>query len=231
MRMTSKSINEEILEHLLQVLTELSICPKNIQQGNIRQLKGGLKCVDLEGVIDIDSVILLSKLNSYRTPAHTYKLDYALRGNIKGILPGRKITETKLDLKGMFKKKIEDIEWIVPTEKRAEIYRYTNKTKGISPKPGEVWINGPHQTLTDKLNKERDLRIKIIEYLKEKDRSNLKFTILSDGWGESLRLSGNLWLEPVKMIGTYASKAYLEIVSEIFKHLKEVRRYFGGLTF
>ena len=69
------------------------------------------------------------------------------------------------------------------------------------------------------------------EYLKEKGRSNLKFTIFSDRWGESLRLSGNLWLEPVEMIGIYASKTYLEIVSEIFKHLKKVRRYFGGLTF
>ncbi len=154
-----------------------------------------------------------------------------MRGNIKGILQRRKITETKLDLKGLFKKKIGDIEWIVPAEKIAEIYRYTMKSEGISPKPGEVWINGPHQTLADKLNKDRDLRIKIIEYLKEKGRSNLKFTIFSDRWGESLRLSGNLWLEPVEMIGTYASKTYLQIVSEIFKHLKEVRRFFGGLTF
>ncbi len=209
--------------------------PKAIALGNIRQLRGSLQCIDLAGTKNINSVLLLFR--STRSTSlimdkqFLYRLDYALRGAIKDILRGRVVTQTKLDLKGLFKKKIEDMKWILPPERISEIYDPGLNIEGIPPRPGERWINGPHHTLVDKLNEDRDLQLKIVKYFKEKDVPKIKLTIFSDKWGESLRLSGNIWFKQEKMIDIYASQTYLEIVSKIFNHLKLVRRYFGGLTF
>jgi len=60
---------------------------------------------------------------------------------------------------------------------------------------------------------------------------NLKISIFTDGWGESIRIGGSLWLRGEKLLGCYLSPEYLRIAERIGLHIREVRREFGGLTF
>ena len=233
--MSSQSRGDESLNRVLHVLTELGITPKIVPNGTISHLRGAYNCIDLMGTKDIDSVLLLSKLNrsfDFRSdPRYLHRLDYAVRGNIKGILPGRMITQTAFDVKGLFKKKISDIKWILLAERRSEAYASPSTIEGILPKPGEIWSDGPHQMLVDQLNNNRDLHQKLLKYCQEKEVPQIQFTLFSDRWGESLRLAGNIWLNPKKLTDLYASRRYLEIISIIFLHLKNIRKIFGGLTF
>lgn len=230
--MPTESRNGEIEKNIIDVLNKLDLDPKLVQRGSIRELRGGVACIDLSGINNIDSITLLSKISSLWDGAeYRYKIDYALRGGIRGILPGREIAKMKTTLTGILRKSIEDIEWIVPKERERKQERYAKRTQGIPPKPGEIWKNGPHNTLVKLLNNDDELKKKIRSLLKKDDYKEMKLKIFSDGWGESIRLTGGLWMKHTKVINTYISESYLSIASHVFRNIKEIRRQFGGLTF
>lgn len=224
--------NKEVVNHLIQVLTELYMEPQPVQRGAIRELRGGVVCIDLKGSNDIDSLVLLSKINSLWDYAeYRYRIDYALRGGIRGILAGREIARVKSKLVGFLRKSIQDVEWAVPKERGGEKARYATRIEGIPLKPGEIWENGPHQTLTLWLNKDEELRRAILNLLREEKDKRIRFEIFSDGWRESIRLTGGVWLEHPDVLESYTSEDYLFVASRVFSIIKEVRRRFGGIAF
>lgn len=228
--MSPQSKNKEIVKSIIQVLTEMDMAPKPVERGSIKELRGGVVCIDLEETNEIDSLILLSKTNSlWEGVEYLYRIDYALRGGISGIPAGREIAKLKVGLVGFLRKRVDDVEWVVPQSRERRGDKYTKRTKGVPPKPGEVWENGPHQTLTQSLNNDRDLKEKIRNLLINKDEMRLE--IFSDGWGESIRLTGGLWLDHPDFIETYISEEYIPISSRVFDNIKDVRRRFGGLAF
>jgi len=83
----------------------------------------------------------------------------------------------------------------------------------------------------ERLNSDFEL-MKILKTYMEMRRATLKTILLvSDAWGESIRIRGDLWLKASELPSVYISSNYLEIVDTIAKHLKSVRKIFGGLTF
>ena len=66
------------------------------------------------------------------------------------------------------------------------------------------------------------------------NRSGGRFLLLhviSDRWGESMRVGGSIWLRSEELQTTYVSPVYIEIVERILGHVKDLREDFGGLAY
>jgi hypothetical protein len=222
-----------IVDLLMDALARADLEPRIIIPGRVEWLRGGLFCVELEARKGVDVAILRSR-TQYGMDQTLYRIDYAVRGNIKGILPGRIISKTSLKTTGLVKKSIVDLTWMIPQADRGgETSRinYQTETEGLLPGPGEVWEGGPHQKLTELLNHDSDLIESLRDFAKRGRGSLLSLSIVSDRGTESIRIIGSLWLRPQELLATYAAPAYLGIVNRIGGHIKEVRREFGGLAF
>ena len=228
----TKRQEEGLVDLLMDALVRLELEPRLIPSGKIEWLKGGFSCIELEARRGVDAAVLL--LNAQYGTDHLYRVDYAVRGNIKGLLPNRIISRISLKTSGLIKKKIEKIMWEVPeTELREDTSRFTFQAEidGLPPGPGEVWEGGPHQKLTELLNQDDSL-INSLRDVNEKRRGPfLLLSVVSDVREESIRIIGNLWIKPQDLLATYATPTYFGIVEKIGKHIKEVRKEFGGLAF
>ena len=227
-----------IVDLLVDALVRLELEPRVIPPRRIEWLQGGISCIELEARKGVDVAILLSQTQygaAYLgAPQALYRVDYAVRGNIKGVLPGRIISKTSLKARGLVKKRIEELKWeIPPVDRGAEASKidYQTEIKGLSPGPGEVWEGGPHQKLTELLNNDADLMESLKGFGERKRGFFLSLSIVSDREAESIRIRCNLWIKSQELLATYASPAYLGIVNRIGGHIKEVRREFGGLAF
>jgi hypothetical protein len=233
MRPTSSSRREENKNNLVSdlvndALASLDLEPILIPSGRIDCLRGGLSCFELNNE-DIDAAILLKQSRS-----KLFKVDYAVRGNIQGVLPGRIVSETELKLKGVLRKKLEEFAWISPLidEKVDEFRRkIAMSSGGVAPGPGELWEEGPHRRLSSLLNGDVDLKESYVMFIERKRGRFLSLSVWSDRWGESLRVSGDLWLEAEELEATYANEDYIYLVSIICRHVKKLRRDFGGIAF
>jgi hypothetical protein len=246
-----------IVDLLIDALARLELEPRLVPPGRIEWLSGGLSCIELEAKKGVDIAILLSQ-SPYGTayldpltryprvqyrkdgtaylegPQALYKVDYAVRGNIKGVLSGRIISETALKTKGLVKKRITELIWeIPPADRGADASRldYQTEIEGLSPGPGEVWEGGPHQKLTELLNHDADIIDSIKGFGERRRDFFLSLFIASDRKGESIRISTNLWLKPQELLATYATPDYLGMVNRIGRHIKGIRGEFGGLAF
>jgi len=227
-----------IVDLLIDALVRLELEPRVIPPRRTEWLQGGISCIELEARKGVDAAILLSQTQYgaayFDAPQALYRLDYAVRGNIKGILPGRVISKTSLKARGLVKKRIEELRWeIPPLDRGAEASRidYRTEIEGLPPRPGEVWEGGPHQKLTELLNNDADLMESLKGFGERKRGFFLSLSIVSDRGAESIRIRCNLWIKSQELLATYASPAYLGIVNRIGGHIKEVRREFGGLAF
>ena len=200
-------------------------------------MRGGVSCFELAGK-DVDAAILLSTSgyeNLYsRKYKSFFKVDYAVRGNIRGILPGRMVSKTALKLTGLVRKRIEELTWEIPSSDREMDTRRSGlgvHAEGVPPGPGELWEEGPHQKLIEILNRDYKLVESIIRFVERRRGRFLLLSIISDIWGESVRVHGNLWLKSQEFLDTYVTPPYLWIVDRIGRHIKELRRDFGGIAF
>jgi len=251
-----------IVDILFDGLASLGLEPRLISPGRVEWLRGGLSCIELEARKGVDVAILLS--NSHYAAGYSgapqkatspggslgwlltpeadylgdtqtlYRVDYTVRGNIKGILPNRIISKTALKTRGLVKRRIEELMWEVPAADRGgESSRigYQGEIEGQPPGPGEVWEGGPHQKLAELLNHDAEVIDSLKGFGERGKGFFLSLSIVSDRWGESIRISCNLWIKPQELLATYASPSYLGIVNRIGGHIKEVRREFGGLAF
>jgi len=148
----------------------------------------------------------------------SYRVDYAVRGTIRGVLPRRIVSRTVLELEGLLRKRLAGMRWEVPPEERADTGAF-------------VRPRGPHQALTERLNGDDCLRDALLSFLGRLGKDKLNITVASDAWGESVRICGDRWLAPRDLLSLYASPAYIDIAARIGLHIKDVRRNFGGLTF
>jgi hypothetical protein len=160
-----------------------------------------------------------------------YKIDYAVRGNIRGILPGRIVTRAIYGTKGMLKRRIERVGWEVPQSELAPPSAYWFQLAGgVRPGPGEVWKEGPHEELNRCLNGDAELVRFIRSFMDSKKWAPMDLSVVSDVWNESLRITGGLWLEASELGSVYTSPEYARIVEKVGQHVKGIRRRFGGLT-
>jgi hypothetical protein len=222
---------KELKEETMRLLASHGYRPRVIPQGSVRQLRGGISCVDLEEGGNIDSAVLMARGNSEELePRLLCRIDYAVRGNIQGIPAGRRITNVHVTREGFLRKRFKTLSWVVPHERKSHSYKALS-AGGAPPGPGEVWEGGPHQVLTGLLNGDAELLNGIKELVTRLGDARMAFIVFSDGWGESLRVSGGFWVKIEKLSTVYASPRYLKIVDSVFGHLRETRRRFGGLTF
>jgi hypothetical protein len=218
---------QSIIEEVYQSLDKQGLDPQKIPRGHIMELRGSGQCYSLESN-SIDAALLKTKRDyqELQGSKYLYKMEYALRGNIKGIESGRVILETKTELKGIIRKKIVALIWVVPGRKRS----YLESIGITNPLPGEVWEGSPFVDLKERINGDSPLNLEIIDFMRELGNPVTKLFIISDRWGESIRVDSNLWITPEKITTVYIESNYLDIVSKILGHVKDVRKKFGGLT-
>ena len=234
--MVKSSPDRDVVSVIFEALRALQLEPRLIPHGMIEELRGGVQCFDVKKGEGVDAAILLSRVDIGALPInpedYLYKVDYAVRGTIKGVLPDRILSRTVLRTEGLLKKRVVGISWETPVEEREgpQIYRSPG-AGGKPPSRGELWEGGPHQMLTEKLNGDRDLAGAIKTFPWGDVKASPIFSVFSDGWGESIRIRGDPWLRNHDLPLVYVSTAHLNIVNKIVGHVKEVRRRFGGLTF
>jgi hypothetical protein len=231
--MKDKSQELSVNDFVLQALENVCLKPQMIPHGNINELRGGMQCYKLNLRTGLDAAILLSKYDPKLIEESNihYKIDYAIRGTIKGILTGRMISRTTIKLKGVFRKKVENLSWSIPeTEKNSAVINTRDFKDSIPPLPGEIWKNGPHEKVTSMLNNSLELRDNLFNYISVV-RGKQNLTIITDRWGESIRIVGGLWVKTADLIPVYINSDYIDIIKEIGEIIIQVRREFGGLTF
>lgn len=208
----------------MSAFSESGLEPKVIPHGRIDELRGGI-CIELK-TEGLDAALLLSKLEYTLESKSRFRVDYAVRGTIRGVLPGRVMAQTRSQIRGLVRRRIEAVEWHLP---RGRVEKPRLKSNGTPPSEGELWKGCPHERLTDLLNGD----VELLEGLKSfvECFPDLRLSVFADGWGESIRISGNLWLRVEEFIECYLSPEYIGIVDVIGRYVRLVRREFGGLTF
>ncbi len=231
--MAPATTNGDAVRSIHDALTSLGLNPRPIPHGRIDELRGGIQCFELKEGEGVDAAIVLSKLNvdSFQDDESRvlYKVDYAVRGDLKGVLPRRIISNTKYELKGLLRKRLTGLGWETPLEDQGSYQR--TRDGGSPPGPGELWEGGPHQTLTERLNRDPELNEALRAFTMGDDVTPSNITVFSDSWGESIRIRGQPWLKAGDLAEIYAAPVYLKIVNRIGQQVKVVRRIFGGLTF
>lgn len=222
---------EELKEETMRLLRSQGYEPRVVPQGSVRQLRGGLACIDLTDGGNVDSAVLMVRGSfDELKPRFLCRVDYAVRGNIKDIPAGRRITNVELTWGGFIRKRLKALRWVVPLERESRTY-HTLSVDGAPPGPGEVWDGGPHHVLTGLLNGDGELMEGIRGFATRLGEVRKAFNVFSDGWGESLRVSGGVWVKTEDVSKFYANPTYLEIVDGVLGHVRETRRRFGGLAF
>jgi len=213
----------DVLDDTLEALRRLGVNPRVIPHGRIDELRGGI-CIELESE-GLDAAVLLSRVD-YSGAGGLYRVDYAIRGTIRDVLPGRVMAETERRTRGLLRRRVEAVEWIVPRGRGEEP---TLRGEAAPPSEGELWEGCPHMRLTALLNGDGELLNAVKSFLEA--YPNLKLSIFTDRWGESIRIGGSLWLRGEKLLRCYLNPEYLSIAERIGLHIRAVRREFGGLTF
>lgn len=222
----------DIVELVQEALLRLGLEPSLIPHGRMDELRGGVSSFDLKAGGGIDAAVLLSRWNylSFRTEEgkNLFRVDYAVRGSIRGVLSGRILARTSAKTRGLLRREIIDLGWEVPREVRGEALNAADEA--TSPGPGELWDGCPHQALAESLNGDDELMASIKSIIQER-KGSLTIKVFSDRWGESIRIGGSLWLDAQALQALYLGPAYIRAADRIGMHIKEVRRRFGGLAF
>ncbi|MFB0543707.1 MAG: hypothetical protein ACETVR_02890 [Candidatus Bathyarchaeia archaeon] len=222
--------DSHIVDLLFKTLEELKLEPRLISPRRVDGLRGGITCFELGAGKSVDAAVLRVR-TLIREPL--FKVDYAVRGNIRGILPDRIVSKMALRLEGLFRKRVLELRWVIPPPSHigSSYGGFGVGIEGLPPGPGEVWEGSPHEKLNERINQDADLNESLRGFMERKRGSFLLLSITSDRWGESIRISGDLWLKPEELVSTYATPTYLWIVDRISRHIKEVRKVFGGIAF
>ncbi len=217
----------EVISEVYNFLDELGLGPEKIPEKSFQELRGGVKSYNFTKGKNIDAGVLVSKfeMGDEEGFKRMYKIEYALRGTLKGIEKSKVIALTNYKLSGILNKKVEEIEWIIPKNRFEYNIRYVEP-----PTPGEVWSGSPYVRIIKSLNLNTDLNKEIVHFLNMKRKPEMKLLAHSDNWGESIRVNSTLWLPKQEIKKVYLDPQYIEIVCQIINHFKTVRKDFGGLT-
>lgn len=217
----------EVISQVYSFFKELGLRPETIPEKSFQELRGGVKSYNFAKGNSIDAGVLVSnlELGDKEGFKRMYKIEYALKGTLKGIEKSKVIALTSFRLSGIINKRVEEIEWITPKNR----FEY-NIRHAEPPTLGEVWRGSPYVRITEGLNLNTDLNEEIVNFLNKKKRPMMRILVHSDYWGESIRVNSSLWLPRQEVKEVYVDPQYVEIVIKIFNHLKTVRKEFGGLT-
>ena len=218
---------ENDLQQVIHVFKSLGYVPYVNPRDTIRHLRGCLWCLDIESE-NIDTIAISSQKDpNKRDSKPLFMFEYAIRGNLNGINSGRIIVKTSSIWKGFIKKKLETLRWVIPekTETNLAYSRF-----GSPPLPGEIWEDGPHKLLANELDNDKTLEDQIMK-LTKKIGSQTIYTIYSDRWDTSIRMTCNAWRGIESALKLYSSEHYIVVSQRIFKHIKALRKKYGGLTF
>ena len=217
----------EVVSEVYNFFKELGLDPEKIPEKSFQELRGGVKSYNFSNGNNIDAGVLVSKfeLGDEKDFKRMYKIQYALRGTVKGIEKSKVIALTSYKLSGFLNKRVEGIEWFTPKN----LFEY-NLRQVEPPTIGEAWSGSPYVRIIERLNLNTDLNEEIVKFLNKKRKPEMKLLIHSDNWGESIRLNSTLWLPRQEIKKVYADPQYIEIIQEIINHVKKVRKEFGGLT-
>ena len=234
--MAPEDHSSEVINLVLDALRELRLEPGLIAHGRVDELRGGIQCYELKAAKAVDAAVLYAKASLGALYSdelrHTYRVDYAVRGTIRGVLPARILSMTAMEMRGVLRKRLVGLSWETPPVDRSGAPSFSRPgAGGLPPAPGEMWEGGPHQELTGRLNGDAEMMEAFKTLSKGKDGEPLGLSIFSDRWGESIRIRGDLWVEASDLPSVYVAPAYLGIINRIGGHIKEVRKSFGGLTF
>jgi hypothetical protein len=219
-------MENKFLEIIIQKYTTDGYEPQLIPHQAINHLRGCTWCIDLKNTC-IDTVAILAKKDiQERSDKILYMFEYALRGNIRGIPSGRVILQSESKWKGIIRKKLLTVKWVIPNETSPTYIQ----RRAHNPKPGEIYNAGPFMTLTRSLNDDEP-HITLLKELCQRLGSNSRLIIYSDNWNEAIRLASNDWIPEDRVHRLYTSQLYLEVAKNIFTHLQSLRKQFGGLTF
>lgn len=218
----------DIINKLYNFFGELGLEPQIIPEKSFNALRGGIKSYAFSEGRNVDAGILVSKLDIRKEKGvrTLYKIEYALRGTLKGIEKGRVVALTTTKLSGILKKKVQGLRWIIPKNRYDYNIRYLKP-----PTAGEVWIGSPYTRIADCLNLNSDFNEEIIDFINKKGAPEMRLLVNSDMWSESIRINSTLWLPADEIKNIYTEPQYLDIVKKIFSQIIKVRREFGGLTF
>jgi hypothetical protein len=232
--LSGKNRYREAVNVVNDALVTHGLNPEQITRGGINELRGGVACINLAGEA-VDAAVILASINTSSYLSNNlkavFRVDYAVRGNIRGVLPGRILSKTEIEFKGFLNKEITNLKWATPSNEAIATLRDRDHIfEAVAPSQGELWESGPHQSLTGLLNSDADLILYLIGLMR-KTRNPQPITVCSDLWNESIRISNNSWLTLTDLPTFYTAKNYIQIIERISSHVKTVRRSFGGLTF
>ena len=220
-----------LMEETVKALSSRGYKPRVVPRGSVRELRGGFTCIDLEDGGSIDSAVFMARGTVERLEQRSlYRIDYAVRGYIQGVPARRRVTNVRLTWEGLLRKRLKTLGWVVPRERESQPH-YALGTEGAPPSLGEVWSGGPHQVLTGLLNGDAELIEGVRGFVERIGERGTALNVYSDRWGESLRVSGGVWVSAEDLLTVYASPQYLKMVDCVCGHLRETRRRFGGITF
>jgi hypothetical protein len=227
--------SDSLSEVFLDYLTDLDFEPVYRPSGEIGTLRGG-RCFDLKTGGNIDTVMVLSKTGlggaSTNRKRVEFRIEYAIRGTVKGFLSNRILALIVPLFEGLIRRRFTGFQWEIPLHKNGATPRFSLKrVRGRPLGPGEIWDGGPHHALLERLRVDEELTKEISEILKAYREFPQALCIVTDRWGESLRISSGVWLSEVDLPRLYFNLSYLKIIQCICSHLRSVRREFGGLTF
>lgn len=217
----------EVINEVYNFFKTLGLEPRIVPEKSFDELRGGVKSYNFDKGKNIDASVLVSKieLGEEKGVKRAYKIEYALRGTLKGVEKSKVIALTAFKLTGILNKKVERIEWITPKNR----FEYT--IRHIEPPTiGEVWGGSPYLKIIESLNLNSDLNEEILDFINKNSRPEMRLLVHSDNWGESIRINSTLWVPRKEIKGIYADPQYIEIVNRMFSHVKTVRKEFGGLT-
>ena len=222
-----------------QLLEGLGLSPDQMPPSHVNSLRGGQAFFNLVDE-DLDGVLMLSRSSTEigsggvrvrDASDRLYRLDYAVRGNIRGVLPRRIIAAPFPVVRGMLRKSVDSIVWQTPREGTPSVYQSSGAFDDEQPPgPGEVFGGSPYEVIAVALNGDPELKNKLIGLATRKG-SSLIPRIVTDRWGDSIRLQACRWTTLGGLPLTYAARDYVDIVASIAKHVREVRRVFGGVSF
>ena len=225
---------EEAISLVSEALAKQGLEPELIPNDKIGSLRSNVVCFNLSNLEGIDAavVITVNPVRYYRgknSPEKFYRIDYAVKGTVRQVPPGRLLALATPKTKGLITKNVVGVSWVTPYSTMKPKAPTEPNFDGQPPVQGEVGEGSPYHKLIGMLNNDERLTELMVNYLNLV--GELSVSVLSDPWGESLRITGTTGFGTYDLIDVYASLEYVRIANEVCLRLKELRKTLGGVSY
>ena len=230
------SYQRDAATQISKIFFEMGLNPEYVPQGRVDGLGGGFTCINLKNLKGIEAAVIVTSLSSNTNigvSSLKFRVEYAIRGTIRHLLPNRIIAICDCKMRGIIRKKLKEVTWRTPSisskVQTSGLQYYRPEESNISPGLGEVWNGGPYRLLVENLNKDDSLTKLIREFMDNQELKSIH--VVTDPLGESIRITTGTTYNLSLCLKVYTSQRYLQIADQVLLHLKAIRKIFGGLTF